>query len=78
MAELSAGKPHPASRSIATCASARATAWPPRRTVFELDDEGKAVVIDPDGADRDEIVDAARNCPVTAIFLIGEGGDVYP
>jgi ferredoxin len=46
--------------------------------VFELDDEGKAVVIDPDAAATDDIVEAARNCPVTAIFVIGEGGDVYP
>lgn len=46
--------------------------------VFELDDEGKAVVIDPDGASTDEIVDAAMNCPVTAILVAGEDGDIYP
>ena len=46
--------------------------------VFELDDEGKAVVIDPDGAPTEEILDAARNCPVTAIFVAGEEGDIYP
>jgi ferredoxin len=46
--------------------------------VFELDDEGKAVVIDPDAAATDDIVEAARNCPVTAIFVIGDGGDIYP
>lgn len=46
--------------------------------VFQLDDEGKAIVLDPDGADRDEIEDAARNCPVTAIFLSGEEGEIYP
>jgi ferredoxin len=46
--------------------------------VFELDDEGKAVVLDPDAAATDDIVEAARNCPVTAIFVIGEGGDIYP
>ena len=46
--------------------------------VFELDDEGKAVVIDPDGAPTDEVVEAAANCPVTAIFVIGEEGDIYP
>ncbi len=46
--------------------------------VFELDEEGKAVVIDPDGAPTDEVVEAARNCPVTAIFVIGEEGDIYP
>ena len=46
--------------------------------VFELDDDGKVVVLDPDGASVDEIVDAAANCPVTAIFVIGEDGDIYP
>lgn len=46
--------------------------------VFQLDEEGKAVVLDPDGAPADEIVEAARNCPVTAIFVAGEEGDVYP
>ncbi len=46
--------------------------------VFELDDEGKAVVIDPDGAPTDDVVEAAANCPVTAIFVIGEAGDIYP
>jgi ferredoxin len=46
--------------------------------VFELDDEGKAVVIDPDGAPTEEILEAAMNCPVTAILVIGEEGDLYP
>lgn len=46
--------------------------------VFALDDEGKAIVLDPDATTPDEVVDAARNCPVTAIFVIGEDGDIYP
>jgi ferredoxin len=46
--------------------------------VFQLDDEGKAVVIDPDAAPTDQILEAAGNCPVTAIFVTDEGGDVYP
>jgi ferredoxin len=46
--------------------------------VFALDDEGKAIVLDADGAPADEVVEAARNCPVTAIFVIGEDGDIYP
>jgi ferredoxin len=40
--------------------------------VFELDGEDKSVVIDPDGADRDEILTAAANCPVDAIFIVDE------
>jgi ferredoxin len=46
--------------------------------VFQLDDEDKAVVVDPDGADTDIVLEAAGNCPVTAIFVIGEAGDLYP
>jgi ferredoxin len=46
--------------------------------VFQLDDEDKAVVVDPDGAALDDVVTAAGNCPVSAIFVIGEDGDIYP
>jgi ferredoxin len=46
--------------------------------VFQLDDEDKAVVVDPDGASVDDVIEAARNCPVSAIFVAGEDGDVYP
>lgn len=46
--------------------------------VFALDDEGKAVVLNADAAMVDDVVDAARNCPVTAIFVVGEDGDIYP
>ena len=46
--------------------------------VFQLDSEDKAVVVDPDGAPVDEILEAAGNCPVTAIFVVGEDGDLYP
>jgi ferredoxin len=46
--------------------------------VFELDHEDKAVVVDPDGASVDEVIEAAGNCPVSAIFVVGEEGDLYP
>ncbi len=46
--------------------------------VFELDAEDKARVIDPDGAPTDVVVEAASNCPVTAIFVYDESGDLYP
>ena len=46
--------------------------------VFQLDDEDKAVVVDPDGASLDDVIDAARNCPVSAILVAGEEGDLYP
>ncbi len=47
--------------------------------VFELDGEDKAVVIDPDGEPTEIVIEAAGNCPVTAIFVFGEGGEeLYP
>jgi ferredoxin len=35
-------------------------------------------VVDPDGAARDDILEAAGNCPVSAIRVVGEEGDLYP
>ena len=44
--------------------------------VFQLDHEDKAGVVDPDGAPTDDVLAAAGKCPVTAIFVFGEGGDL--
>ena len=46
--------------------------------VFQLAAEDKAVVVDPDGASVDVVIAAAGNCPVAAIFVVGESGDLYP
>ena len=46
--------------------------------VFQLDAEDKAVVVDADGASVDDVIAAAANCPVSAIFVVGEDGDLYP
>jgi ferredoxin len=46
--------------------------------VFQLDDEDKATVVDPDGAPVDDVIAAAGNCPVAAIFVVGDDGDIYP
>jgi ferredoxin len=47
--------------------------------VFRLGDDDIAVVIDPDGAEVQEIVDAAGSCPIAAIFVYDEdGGYLYP
>ncbi len=47
--------------------------------VFELDKEGKAVVKDPNGNTYEEILAAARSCPVFAIILENEKGErIYP
>lgn len=37
--------------------------------VFQLDDEYKAVVIDPEGADEEDIRRAVEACPVQAISI---------
>jgi ferredoxin len=48
--------------------------------VFELDGEEKAIVVDPNGGSRDDLVDAASNCPVTAITIVdtASGDTVFP
>lgn len=45
--------------------------WLP--SVFELDDEGYASVVDPAGASHDEIVNAAQRCPTHAISVERDG-----
>lgn len=47
--------------------------------VFEVDNEGKAVVINAEGADDETIVLAAEACPLEAIKVFdGEGEQIYP
>ena len=47
--------------------------------VFQLDEEGKAYIVDPKGADEATILLAAQACPVQAIILHDdEGKKVYP
>ncbi len=47
--------------------------------VFQLDDENKAYIVDPKGADDDTIMLAAQSCPVQAILLYDENGNqIYP
>jgi ferredoxin len=47
--------------------------------VFQIDDEHKAYVVDPDGADEDTIWEAAESCPTFAIILEDEDGkQLYP
>jgi ferredoxin len=48
--------------------------------VFELDDDEKAVVADPNGASREDLADAAENCPVMAITIreASTGEQVFP
>jgi ferredoxin len=47
--------------------------------VFELDDELKAIVKNPQGADDETILEAARSCPTLAIYIYDDAGQqVFP
>jgi ferredoxin len=47
--------------------------------VFALDDEDTAIVLNPDAAPIDDIMEAAQNCPVDAIIILDEDGEqLYP
>jgi len=47
--------------------------------VFEIDTEGKAVVVSAEGADDATVLEAAEACPLEAIKLYDEEGEqVYP
>ncbi|MFA6272206.1 MAG: ferredoxin [Patescibacteria group bacterium] len=47
--------------------------------VFELDDEGKAVVKNAKGNPDDVILESAQSCPVNAIILYDEAGNkIWP
>jgi ferredoxin len=47
--------------------------------VFALDEENKAIVLDPDAASVEDIAEAAQNCPVDAIVVTDESGQqIYP
>lgn len=47
--------------------------------VFELDDEMKAVIKNPTGADDNTIIEAAKSCPTLAIFIYDDAGkQIFP
>ncbi len=47
--------------------------------VFALDEENKAIVTNPRGADDETIILAAQSCPTRAIILFDEeGNQIYP
>ncbi len=48
-------------------------------TVFDLDEEYKAVVLDALSVDEQTLLDAAKSCPVKAIIIEDdEGHQIYP
>ena len=47
--------------------------------VFQLDEENKAYVVSPEGADDETILLAAKSCPTRAILVFDEDGNqIYP
>lgn len=48
-------------------------------SVFKLDDQNKAVILDPGSVDEDALMEAARSCPENATFLEDDAGNqLYP
>lgn len=48
-------------------------------TVFKLDEENKAVVLDPSSVDDQTLLEAAESCPENAIIVEDdEGNQLYP
>ena len=48
-------------------------------TVFKLDDQNRAVVLDPGSVDEETLIEAAESCPENAIIVDDEAGNqLYP
>ena len=48
-------------------------------TVFEFDEENKAIVLNPASVDDDTLLEAAESCPENAIIIEDdEGRQLYP
>jgi ferredoxin len=63
--------------TIKTDGSGKQIAYVP--TVFKLDHENKAVVLDPSSVDDDTLLEAAKSCPEDAIIVEDdEGRQLYP
>ncbi len=47
---------------------------------FALNQEGQSIVIDPNGASREQVLDAAEQCPMEAITVddAATGENLYP
>jgi ferredoxin len=45
---------------------------------FEMDDEDKAIIGNPDGDTDEEILAAAQSCPTDAIILTENGEKIWP
>lgn len=59
---------------LSKCISAGPCSIAAPLTFFLRDSDGKAIISDPDGDDMDKINEAARSCPVLAIFIKDKTG----
>ena len=50
--------------------------WAP--AVFDLDDDGIAIVIDSEGDTEDKVILAAQGCPTQAIAVFRDGEKIVP
>jgi ferredoxin len=44
--------------------------------VFALDSKQKAIVLDPEAASKEDLIEAAEACPCSAILVLNDEGDV--
>ncbi len=48
-------------------------------TVFQLDDERKAIILDVSSVDEDTLMEAAESCPTSAIIVEEDDGrQIFP
>ncbi|EKD52997.1 MAG: hypothetical protein ACD_61C00186G0034 [uncultured bacterium] len=48
-------------------------------TFYLRDSDGKAIIIDPDGDSLEKVKEAARSCPILAIFIKDQNGkQIFP
>jgi ferredoxin len=48
-------------------------------TAFDLDDDGKVVILDPSSVDEQTLLAAAQSCPEKAIIISDDkGNQLYP
>lgn len=45
-------------------------------TVFQLNEEGKAYILDADSVDEQTMLQAAKSCPVNAIIIKDKDGNI--
>lgn len=61
------------------CIAAGTCAAIAQKTFLLREEDAKAIILDPDGDRYDDVLDAAKSCPVKAIFLKNnKGKQVFP